>query len=98
MRRSKLTLSVDKDLIEKAKKMALQQGTSLSSMVSRYLFAVLNLNSGGFRHGPLTGKATAPEKIRIGPITRKLCGIVKFPAGKTDRELLEEALGEKYGL
>jgi hypothetical protein len=98
MRRSKLTLSVEKDLIEKAKKLALQQGTSLSSMFSRFLSTVLSGNSGMFRSGPSSKKVSGRAKIRIGPITRKLAGSVKFPPGKTDRELIEEALGEKYGL
>jgi hypothetical protein len=34
---------------------------------------------------------------RLGPFTRTALGMVRAPAGKTDRELLEEALMEKYG-
>lgn len=83
MRRTKLTLSVERDLVERGKKLAIQQGTSLSSMFSRFLFAVLSDRS---------------RKFRIGPLTRKAAGLGKLPPGKTDRELLEEALGEKYGL
>jgi len=37
------------------------------------------------------------DKKRLGPLTRKATGIVKLPPGKTDRELLEEALVEKHG-
>ena len=37
MRSTKLTLSADKDLVEEAKKLAEKEGTSLSSMFSRFL-------------------------------------------------------------
>lgn len=78
---TKLTLSADKKLIEDAKKLAEEQGTSLSSMISRYLEAVLRV-----RH----------QKTKLGPLTRKALGLVKLPSDKSDRELLEEALLEKY--
>lgn len=83
MRRTKLTLSADRELIRDGKKLATRYGTSLSSMFSRFLAAVLAGRRGKFRPGPLTRKAT---------------GLARLPAGKTDRELLEQALGEKYGL
>lgn len=81
MRTTKLTLSVDEDLVEEAKKFAKKEGTSLSSMVSRLLRAVLARHRKQLPPGPLTGKAT---------------GLVKLPAHKSDRELLEEALADKF--
>lgn len=82
MSRTKLTLSADRDLVEEAKKLASREGTSLSSMFSRFLDSVL---------------ARSRKTERIGPLARKATGLVKLPAGKTDRELLEEALVEKHG-
>jgi hypothetical protein len=81
MRTTKLTLSADKDLIEEAKKLAAKEGTSLSSMVSRFLRAVL------------TGRQ---KQQRPGPLTRKATGLVKLPVDKSDRDLLETALADKY--
>ena len=83
MRMTKLTLSADKQLVEEAKKLAEEEGTSLSSMFARFLNAVLRGRQKREQPGPLTGKAT---------------GLVKLPANKSDRDLLEEALSEKYGL
>ena len=83
MATTKLTLSADKNLVEEAKNLADREGTSLSSMFSRFLQAVLN-------------ERRKDEKP--GPITRKATGLVKLPAKKTDRELLETALSGKHGL
>lgn len=79
---TKLTLSADKELVEEAKKVAKREGTSLSSMFRRFLAAVLR----GRR-----------KKEQPGPVTFKASGLVKLPESKSDRELLEEALTEKYG-
>ena len=81
MRTTKLTLSADKELIKEAKELAEKEGTSLSSMFSRFLRAVLS----GRRKQQLPG-----------PLTRKATGLLKLPLDKSDRELLEEALAEKY--
>ncbi len=79
----KLTLSMDEEVIEQAKKIAAEQGTSVSAMFSRLVRAMA--------HKP-------GREIEIGPITRKLTGIISLPEGKTDRELITEALMDKYGL
>ncbi|MBI2192677.1 MAG: hypothetical protein HYU36_11910 [Planctomycetes bacterium] len=81
MRTTKLTLSADKELIEAAKELAENEGTSLSSMFSRFLRAVL---------------AGRRNQKQPGPLTRKATGLVKLPPSKSDRELLEEALADKY--
>jgi len=82
MRLTKLTLSADRNLIKKAKVYAESEGTSLSSMFSRFLQTVL---AQGHK-----------KKPRPGPLTRKATGLAKLPASKSDRELIEEALAEKY--
>jgi hypothetical protein len=82
MRMTKLTLSADRELVAEAKKLAAREGTSLSSMFSRFLRAVLRGQS---------------QKEAPGPLTSKARGLVKLPPHKSDRELLEDALSDKYG-
>jgi hypothetical protein len=82
MRTTKLTLSADKALVEEAKKLAAAEGTSLSSMVSRFLDAALKVRR---------------KRDEPGPVTRRATGLVKLPANRSDRELLEEALAGKHG-
>ncbi|HOX08785.1 MAG TPA: DUF6364 family protein [Planctomycetota bacterium] len=83
MRVTKLTLSADKDLIAEAKKLAAAEGTSLSSMFTRLIGAVLSERR---------------KKEQPGPITRKATGLVKLPRGKSDRDLIADALAERYGM
>jgi hypothetical protein len=78
----KLTLSMDEDVIEKAKRLAAANNTSVSAMFTGIIRGM--------------AKRTRSE-IPIGPIARKATGIVKLPKGKSDREILTEALMEKYG-
>ena len=82
MRKTKLTLSADDDLVKAAKVFAGEHGTTLSSMFSRFLQALLSR-----------------KRVRVphGSVTRKLSGIAKMPAGKTDRDLLGGALAGKFG-
>jgi hypothetical protein len=81
MRMTKLTLSAEKELIKEAKELAQKEGTSLSSMFSRFLRAIL---AGRRKNKP------------PGPLTRRATGLVKLPAGRSDRDLLQQALDEKY--
>jgi len=53
-------------------------------MFSRFIRSVIEAESSG--------------KIPVGPITRKASGIVCLQAGKGDKELLGDALSEKYGV
>lgn len=78
---TKLTLSADKELVEKAKKLAGEEGTSLSSMFARFIEARLRRKR---------------QRVEPGPLTREATGLVKLPRNISDRELLEEALAEKY--
>ncbi|MBP6323734.1 MAG: hypothetical protein KA322_01750 [Chitinophagales bacterium] len=83
---AKLTLSIDSKIIEKAKKYAKKEGKSLSSMVEDYLaFA--------------TQKETSkPAKSDYVILVEKLAGSLKMelPKGVSDKELLQQALEEKY--
>jgi hypothetical protein len=81
MRLTKLTLSANKELVKQAKELAAREGTSLSSMFSRFLGAVL---------------ASRQKRRQPGPLTRKATGLAKLPSNKSDHELLEEAMTGKY--
>jgi hypothetical protein len=82
MPRAKLTFSADRNLIERAKKLAEREGTSLSSMFSRFLQTLLDVRA-------------APTQP-AGPLTRAATGLAGHPTSKQDRELIEEALADKY--
>ena len=84
---AKLTLSIDADIIEKAKKKAKQEGKSLSAMVEDYLvFSTEDLPE------------IMSKKSEYVEIVEKLAGSLKmdFPEGISDKELLQQALIEKY--
>jgi hypothetical protein len=72
----KLTLSADAEVVEMAKKLASQQGTSVSALFSQFILSL----------------GDKPTGKKIGPITRQMTGIAKGPKGKSDRQLLAEAL------
>lgn len=82
MRMTKLTLSADRNLVLEAKKLSRREGTSLSSMVTRFLQSVLADRS-------QTGTA--------GPITQRATGLIRLPGGRSDRELLSDALVDRHG-
>jgi len=79
---SKLTLSADKKLIRQAKKLAAENGTSVSAMFSNRLKAMVRSSGLEVPPAPLTGKAT---------------GLIRLPAGAEDERLLEDALAAKCG-
>ena len=85
MTMKKLTLSADERVIEQAKKLAEEQGTSVSAMFERIVRM-------------LARRDEARDDIPPGSITARVTGIISLPKGKTDRQALEEALSEKYGL
>ncbi|MCD6394335.1 MAG: hypothetical protein J7M40_12605 [Planctomycetes bacterium] len=79
---AKLTLSMDKQTIDRAKKLAVESDTSVSAMFVRFIQALTARKSKTPRTGPLTRKATG--SIALG--------------GKDYKEVLTDALSEKYGL
>lgn len=79
---TKLTLYIEEQVIEQAKSYAESTGRSLSNIVEAYLKALA---------------APKVEKIEdIDPLVRSLWGSVKLPDDKTYKELLQDALIEKY--
>lgn len=79
----KLTLSADSDVIEKAKRIAEARGTSVSAMFSQFVQAMAT-----------EGDADQPA---LGPMTRRAIGLARLPADRNDRQLIEDALAERYG-
>ena len=75
----KLTLSVPKKGVLRAKRYAKAHQTTVSSLVNRFFDSL--------------EKPSAEESI----ITAAATGLVAFPKGKTDQQLLEDALTEKHG-
>ena len=82
MATSKLTLTADKEVIKRAKRLAAQSGTSVSAIFSRMIIAMTNDPS---------------AKNSPGPLTRKATGLIDISITGKDDQLLEEALAQKYG-
>ena len=78
-----LTLSADEKVIRDAKKLAAESGTSVSSMFERFVRSL--------------SRRQRPARP-IGAIARKATGTIRLPKGKTGRQVLQDALTEKYGL
>jgi hypothetical protein len=83
MAQVKLTLSVDDELVRKAKRVAHERKTSISSLISRYI-ALLDDDS-----------KTEDFESQLPPRTRRALGTIKLPSGRDDRDLLTEALAER---
>lgn len=86
---TKLTLTLEKGVIEKAKVYAARQGQSLSSLVENY-----------FKHLMLDQKED-PKKDEMKPLPEsfmKLKGCLKHEGDFDYKEELTKALMEKYGL
>lgn len=79
---TKLTLSIEEQVIESAKEYAKNQGRSLSSIVEEYLKSV--------------SKQKRPKKSKLHPLVEELCGSVKVSKSKPYDEIIGEALIEKY--
>jgi hypothetical protein len=81
---SKLTLSMEKRVIEQAKEYAAEQGRSLSNIVEQYLKSV-------------SEQSTTKSDKKFHPIVEELAGSVKLPHSDKDyKELITDALAEKY--
>jgi len=78
---TKLTLSVDREIIDEAKEAALEWHTSVSALFSRVLRAMTS---------------TRVADLSASPVTRRASGLVKLPENVSDGELLTDALMAKY--
>ena len=82
---AKLTLTVDKSVIKRAKEYAESNGTSLSNLVENYLKS-------------FSKKTIEHKKEEISPLIKSLKGSFKAPDGFDYKEALETELLKKYGL
>lgn len=78
---TKLTLTVEKDIIERAKIYATRKGRSLSDLVENYLRTLVQKE---------------PDSQEISPNIKKLIGSVKVPKDFDYKKELSKALTEKY--
>jgi Family of unknown function (DUF6364) len=77
---SKLTLSVDEDVVARAKRYAEQQGTSVSRLVETYL--------------DVLARPSVVKDEELPPVTRRLSGVLK--GVRFDREEYIDYLERKY--
>ena len=83
---TKLTLSVNEDVVEQAKRIARRNGTSVSAMFGRFVRG-------------LSMKQQEPDtSIPAGSIAARATGIIKLPNGESARDVLTDALMDKYGI
>ena len=81
---SKLTLSVDEAVVERAKAFARRGETSISALVERYLEALTH---------PVP-RRSRPGDGELPPVTARLAGLLGRKGG--DREAYRRHLDEKY--
>ena len=79
---TKLTLTIEQTIIEKAKKYANGKGRSLSNIIENYLKVITNED--------------ADESIELTPIVKSLKGSFKAPKNINYKKELSKRLTEKY--
>lgn len=82
---TKLTLTIEKEVIEIAKKYAKEKGQSLSEIVENYFKFV-------------AAKRVNVKEKHLSPKVRKLRGIVKLDDDLDSKKILTEELSKKYGV
>lgn len=82
---TKLTLTIEKEIIEIAKEYAKEKGQSLSEMVENY-----------FKYITVNRKKT--QEKQLSPKVRKLRGIIKTDENFDYKKVLTEELSRKYGV
>ena len=78
---TKLTLSIDKEIIERAKKYAKSRKISLSRLIESYLAAVTNKKS---------------DEMEISPLVESLSGVINLPEDFDHKDEYPDFLNEKY--
>lgn len=82
---TKLTLTIEKEVIETAKEYAKEKGQSLSEMVENY-----------FKLITISRRKVVPKQLS--PKVRKLRGIIKTDENFDYNQVLTEELSKKYGV
>ncbi len=80
---TKLTLTIQQEVIIKAKEYAKNKNRSLSNIIENYLKS-------------LTKESEKDEKIKLTPVVRSLKGSFKMPSDFDYKEELTNRLEEKY--
>ncbi len=80
---AKLTLKLNQEVIEKAKKYASEKQLSLSRLIENYLSS-------------LTKELKNEDDIKISPFVKSLSTGVKIPTGIEDKKEYQNYLSEKY--
>jgi len=80
---SKLTLSIEEQVIQQAKEYAKKQGRSLSNIVEEYLKSIAKVK-------------IAKQETKFHPLVEELCGSVKIPDNKSYEDFIGDAVIEKY--
>ena len=81
----KLTLSAPPEVIARAKRLASRRRTSVSAMFVEYVSA-------------LSRQEKPPLDVPPDSIAARMTGIITLPKGKTPRDVITEALMEKYDI
>ena len=79
---TKLTLTIEQKIIEKAKKYAKEKGRSLSDIIENYLKIIT--------------KEVSQTDVEITPITKSLKGSFKAPKNFNYKKELSKELSRKY--
>ncbi len=79
----RFTLSIDDDIIKKAKEFAKKNNTSLSQLIENYLSEV-------------TTKDTHNNAIEISPLVKSLSGVLDLPQNFNYKKDISKHLQEKY--
>jgi hypothetical protein len=79
---TKLTLSIDKSIIEEAKKYARKRNTSLSNLIENYLVSVTEKSKG--------------ETNEITPLVKSLSGVLKLDNQAKHKKMYGDYLANKY--
>lgn len=82
---TKLTLKLDKDVIEKAKEYASSHQRSLSNLVESYLKVLIDKD-----------ETKSEDGIEISPFVKSLRTGVKLPADFDEKKTYRDYLEEKY--
>lgn len=82
---TKLTLTIEKEIIEVAKKYAQDKGQSLSEIVENY-FKLITVNR----------REIKPEQLS--PRIQRLRGIIKTSEKLNHQQIVAEELSKKYGI
>ncbi|NOR74455.1 MAG: hypothetical protein GQ525_04800 [Draconibacterium sp.] len=82
---TKLTLKLDKRVIDRAKKYASKHKRSLSRMIESYLKSLIDKDS-----------PESKDDLEISPFVKSMATGVKLPADLDSKEAYNEYLSEKY--